>query len=65
MQESQQIEKLTYDTYRGGRARFLYVQSANLRLLEAQVNAAEIDHQILEQTANLEYLSSRKGESRQ
>lgn len=65
VQESQQIEKLTYDTYRGGRARFLDVQSANLRLLEAQVGAAEIDHQILEQTANLEYLSSRIGEARQ
>lgn len=65
VQESQQIEKLTYDSYRSGRARYLDVQSANLRLLEAQMNATELDHQILEQTANLEYLSSRTGESRQ
>lgn len=64
VQESQQIEKLTYDSYRSGRARYLDVQSANLRLLEAQVNAAEIDHQILEHTANLDYLSSRTGELR-
>lgn len=63
--ESQQIEKLTYDSYRSGRARYLDVQSANLRLLEAQMNATELDQQILEQTANLEYLSSRTGESRQ
>lgn len=65
VQESQQIEKLTYDAYRSGRVRFLDVQAANLRLLEAQVDAAQIDQQILEQTANLDYLSSRAGEVRQ
>lgn len=59
VKESQEIEKLTYQAYRGGRVRFLDVQSANLRLLESQVNAAEIDHQILEQNANLEYLASQ------
>lgn len=64
VQESQQIEKLTYDSYRSGRVRFLDVQSANLRLLEAQVAAAEIDHQVLEQAANLDYLSSSSGRTR-
>lgn len=57
--ESKKIERLTYESYRSGRVRFLDVQSANFRLLEAQVNAVEIDHQILEQTASLEYLSSK------
>ncbi len=64
VQESRQIEKLTYDSYRSGRVRFLDVQSANLRLLEAQVAAAEIDHQVLEQAANLDYLSSSTGRTR-
>jgi outer membrane protein TolC len=58
-QETQQIGKLTYNSYRNGRGRFLDVQAANFRLLEVQVNAAEIDQQILEQTANLDYLSSQ------
>jgi len=57
VEESHQIEKLTYDSYRSGRVRFLDVQSANFRLLEAQVDSAQIDQQILEQTANLEYLA--------
>jgi outer membrane protein len=57
--ESKLIEKLTYDTYRSGRARFLDVQSANFRLLEAEMAAAEVDQQILEQSAQLEYLSGQ------
>ncbi|WP_413289996.1 TolC family protein [Bdellovibrio sp. HCB337] len=64
VKQSHEIEKLTYQAYRSGRVRFLDVQSANFRLLESQVNAAEIDHQILEQNANLEYLASQAEDQR-
>ena len=57
--EAQEVERLTYQSYRAGKSRLLDVQDANLKLLEAQVSAAQIDSEILNEMAILAYLSSK------
>ncbi|MBC7537640.1 MAG: TolC family protein [Bacteriovorax sp.] len=52
------VEHLTYQSYKAGKNRYLDVQDANLKLLEAEVNHAKIESSILMETAALSYLSS-------
>lgn len=53
------VEHLTYQSYKAGKIRYLDVQDANLKLLETEVNHAQIESRILMETANLSYLSSK------
>ena len=59
VREAQEVERLTYESYRAGKTNYLDVQSADLRLFEARVAAAQIESQILVQTARLDYLAAR------
>ncbi|HRY29820.1 MAG TPA: TolC family protein [Elusimicrobiota bacterium] len=58
--ETEELARLTYDSYTAGRSSFIEVQSANLRALEAKVVAARTEVQILMQLAIVDGLS-RKG----
>lgn len=60
VEQTEQIEKLTFQSYKSGRVNYLDVQTANLRLLEAHVTSAQTDQQYLLQLAQLEYLSSKE-----
>lgn len=57
VEESAELAKLIYSSYRSGRANFLEVQSANLKVLETRVQYARNDVQILIQRAQLETLA--------
>ncbi len=57
--QAREVEKLTYYSYRAGKSRYLDVQDANVKLLEAEVLDAQIDSEILNQFAILSYLSTR------
>ncbi|MGZ3788935.1 MAG: TolC family protein [Bacteriovorax sp.] len=57
--EAKVVERLTYQSYKGGKIRYLDLQDANLKLLEAEVNHAQIESSILMETAALIYLSSK------
>jgi outer membrane protein TolC len=61
LRESEQIAKLTYSSYRLGRTNFLDVQSANLRALNAKIQAAKTDIQVLIQLATLSSLVEGAG----
>jgi len=55
--ETEEISRLIYSSYKNGRTNYLDVQSANLRALEAKVQAARTTAQFLIQSATLESLS--------
>ena len=54
-----EVERLTYQSYRAGKSRYLDVEDANVKLLEAQVSSAQIDSEILNELAILNYLSAK------
>jgi outer membrane protein TolC len=58
--ETQEISRRFYDSYKAGRSTFLEVQTANLRELEARVQAARTDAQTLLQFAVIDELSKRE-----
>lgn len=60
VQESEELARLVYASYRAGRASFLEVQSANLKEFESKVQLARNDAQILMQVATLESLSTEE-----
>ena len=55
--EAEELAGLVYESYKAGRSTFIEVQSANLRELEAKVQSAKTDVQILIQLAVLSSLS--------
>jgi outer membrane protein TolC len=57
--ESKEIADLTYRSYRTGTKNFLDVQTVNVQLLEAEVEATRTQQQILNQLATLEALSNQ------
>ncbi|MDD4973817.1 MAG: TolC family protein [Bacteriovorax sp.] len=59
VREAKVIEQLTYQSYKAGKIRYLDVQDSNLKLLQAEVNHAQIESSILMETATLQYLSSK------
>ena len=58
IRQAQEVERLTYESYKAGEARLLDVQDANVRMLQAQVAEAQLESAILSQTALLDYLSA-------
>ncbi|HAH06849.1 MAG TPA: hypothetical protein DCM05_10040 [Elusimicrobia bacterium] len=56
--ETEELARLTYESYQGGRSTFLEVQTANLQALEAKVQSARTDARILAQLAVRRSLSS-------
>jgi outer membrane protein, protease secretion system len=60
IKEAQELARLQYQSYRAGRARYLDVEDANFRVVQARSDAAETDVRILVQLANLESLSVQK-----
>lgn len=55
--DTEELAKLQYESYKAGRARYLDVEDANLRVLEAKTEAANTDVRLLIQLATLESLS--------
>ena len=55
--EAEELSRLVYESYKAGQSRYLDVQSANLRVLEAEVQSVRADFQILSQLALLADLS--------
>jgi outer membrane protein TolC len=55
--ETQALYELVVASYRNGNARYLEVQSARLRLMEAHVHQAEVETQILTELAQLDALT--------
>ncbi len=55
--EAQETARLVYDSYRGGQARFIEVETANLHTLEAQVQDARTRAETLTQLAIMQSLS--------
>ncbi len=51
------LARLEYESYQAGRSRFLDVEDANLRLLQAKIESSRNEVQLLIQLANLESLS--------
>jgi len=60
VREAQELARLQYQSYRAGRARYLDVEDANLKVLEARTDAARLDVQMLVQLATLESLSEER-----
>jgi outer membrane protein TolC len=58
--ETEELARLVYESYQSGRSTFLEVQTANLRALEAKMQAARTDAQTLAQLAVLRSLSSEE-----
>lgn len=58
--EAREVVRLTYQSYRAGKIRYLDVQDANLKFLEAQVYNAQIESNILTEKSNLSYLSAEE-----
>ncbi|MBI4676763.1 MAG: TolC family protein [Elusimicrobia bacterium] len=58
--EAREAADLTYESYKAGRVTFIEVQSANLREIEARVQAARIDAQALMQLASLASLAEKE-----
>ncbi|MCX5786526.1 MAG: TolC family protein [Elusimicrobia bacterium] len=52
-----ELETLTYESYQAGRSTFLEVQNANLKELDAKIQAARTDIQMLNQLAYMADLS--------
>ncbi|TBR17664.1 hypothetical protein EPO15_16360 [bacterium] len=59
--DAAELSDLVYLSYKGGRANYLEVQSANLRHLEAKVQAARTRAQTLIQLATLAQLAAGGG----
>lgn len=59
IREAQELARLQYQSYRAGRARYLDVEDANLKVLEARTEATRIDVRLLVQLATLESLSEQ------
>jgi outer membrane protein TolC len=57
VQESEEIARLSYQSYRAGQLNLLDVQTMNLKLLESRVQKARIDGQLLVQFALMRSLS--------
>jgi len=57
--EAEKISRMTYDTYKSGKANFLDVQSMNLKELEWKVNLAILKVQLLIQLSIVENLTSQ------
>jgi outer membrane protein len=62
VQRSQDSARLYYQSYKGGKINLIDVQSANNRALTAQVNAARIDAQLLNQLFILRSISFTPGD---
>jgi len=60
LSQSEEIAKLYYDSYKTGKVNLIDVQNANLQSLEAKVNAARIDAQILTQIMQLKAISGKE-----
>lgn len=60
IREARELARLQYQSYRAGRARYLDVEDANLKVLQARTDAARADVRILVQLATLESLSIQK-----
>jgi outer membrane protein TolC len=58
--QSEKAAKLYYESYKAGKINLTDVQSANLQALQAKVNAARIDAQILNQLFILKALSGKE-----
>jgi outer membrane protein TolC len=58
-----EVARLRYQAYTIGQLRYLDVEDANLRELQAKVDAATTDVNLLVQLANLESLSEERGSS--
>jgi outer membrane protein TolC len=58
--QSREESKLYYTSYKAGKINFIDVQNANVQALQAKVNAARIDAQILNQLITLKYLSGKE-----
>ena len=58
--EARELSLLIYESYKTGRATYLEVQSANLRELEARVQCARTDTQLVMQLAILASLSEKE-----
>ncbi|MCX5794852.1 MAG: TolC family protein [Elusimicrobia bacterium] len=58
--EAHELSRLTYESYKAGRATYIEVQSANLRELEARVQCARTDTQLVMQLAILASLSEKE-----
>lgn len=62
IREAQELARLQYESYRAGRTRYLDVEDANLKVLQAKTDAARTDVRMLIQLANLESLSTLSSE---
>ena len=60
VRDAQVVEHLTYQSYKAGKIRYLDVQDANLKLLEAEVIYAQIESSLLNEIAMLDYLNTDK-----
>ena len=56
-EEAKELARLVYESYRAGQSRYLDVQSANVRALEAEIQRARAQIQLLTQKALLAALS--------
>lgn len=57
--ETETLARLVYDSYRAGRSNYIEVEDANFRALQAKVQSARNDVQILIQLAILDSLSEK------
>jgi len=55
--EAEEIARLTYQSYTAGKSTYLEVQSANLKLVQARVNTAEIEYALINRINEMKYLS--------
>jgi hypothetical protein len=60
VKETEELAALTYDSYRSGQARFVEVEAANLRALEAKVQEARTKVEMLVQLAIMRSLSKEE-----
>jgi len=60
--EAAEIASLTYHSYTAGKSTFLEVQSVNLRLMDARVNTAKIEYNLVNKLAEMEYLSGTQAQ---
>jgi outer membrane protein TolC len=58
--QSEEAAKLYYTSYQAGRINLIDVQNANLQALQAKVNAARVDAQILNQLILLQAISGKE-----
>ncbi len=60
VQETQLLQRLTYESYKAGQVNYLDVQTADLRILQSSVEAARNNVEILIQLALLDSLSTKE-----